>query len=330
MAVQVPMIDADGVSAALSYVDCIELMEDALRTFDRGDAVQPMRSVIQLPDGTGTLYTMPAFIAAPRSLAVKMIAVFHGNDAHGLPSHQGIVVAFDPDTGSPVLLIDAARLTAIRTASVSAVATRALARADAGVLAVLGTGVQARSHIEAIALVRAIHEVRVWGRRPERARELAGLITGSAASAGDTPAVNVVVCDSAADAVADADIICTTTSAREPVLEGAWLKPGAHINAIGASTPDARELDSATIARSRVFVDSIDAALMEPGDLLVPLGQGVTDVRGWAPIGAVLNGNAPGRRATEEITLFKSVGLAIEDAAAAAHIARRQPAPGEA
>ena len=330
MAVQVPMIDGDGVSAALSYADCIEVMENALRAFDRGDAVQPMRSVIQLPDDTGTLYTMPAFLAEPRSLAVKMISVFHGNDARGLPSHQGIVVAFDPDTGTPVLLIDAARLTAIRTASVSAVATRTLARADADVLAVLGTGVQARSHIEAIALVRTIREIRIWGRRPERARQLATLIADMGDAARDSAAVHVVVCGSAADAIAGADIICTTTSAREPVLEGAWLKPGMHINAIGASTPGAREVDSAAVAGSRVFVDSIDAALTEPGDLLVPLGEGVTDVRNWAPIGAVLNGNAPGRLAADDITLFKSVGLAIEDAAAAAHIARRQSAPGGA
>ncbi|HSJ31794.1 MAG TPA: ornithine cyclodeaminase family protein [Longimicrobiales bacterium] len=330
MAVQVPLIDADGVSAALSYADCIEVMENALRTFDRGEAVQPMRSVIQLPDDAGTLYTMPAFLAEPRSLAVKMISVFHGNDARGLPSHQGIVVAFDPDTGTPVLLIDAARLTAIRTAAVSAVATRALARDDARVLAVLGTGVQARSHIAAITLVRPIREVRIWGRRPERARRLAGLIAETAGAAGDAAAFNVVICDVAADAVAGADIICTTTSAREPVLEGAWLKPGMHINAVGASTPDAREVDSSVVARSRVFVDSIDAALMEPGDLLVPLGEDVTDVRSWAPIGAVLNGNATGRLTEDDITLFKSVGLAIEDAAAAAHIARQLPAPGEA
>jgi alanine dehydrogenase len=331
MAVQVPMIDAAGVTAALPLDACIELMENALRAYDRGAVVQPLRSVIQLPDGSGSLYTMPAFIAEPPALAVKMITIFHGNAARSLPTHQGIVVVFDPQTGTPSLLLDAARLTAIRTAAVSAVATRALARADAAVLAMLGTGVQARSHIEALALVRPIREVRVWGRSRERARQLAREIAAGTAPTGGpggSSPLEVIVCDSAADAVSDADIVCTTTSAREPMLRGEWLKRGAHINAIGASTPDAREVDSAAVAMARIFVDSIDAALTEAGDLLLPLGEGVTDAKDWSPIGAVLNGTASGRATEDDITLFKSVGLAIEDAAAAAHIARQRPASG--
>jgi alanine dehydrogenase len=322
--VQVPMIDADGISAALPLATCIELMADALRAFDRRDVVQPMRSVIQLPDGSGSLYTMPAFIAQPRALTVKMITIFHGNEGGPLPTHQGVVVVFDPRTGAPSLLLDAARLTAIRTAAVSAVATRVLAREDATVLAVLGTGVQARSHIEAMPLVRPIREVRIWGRRADGAQRLADEI----AAAGTAAAFDVVVCDSATDAVTDADIVCTTTAAREPVLQGRWLRRGVHINAVGASTANARELNSAVVARSRIFVDSIDAALTEAGDLLIPMREGMVDARDWSPIGAVLNGTAVGRATADDITLFKSVGLAIEDAAAAAHIARRRPVSG--
>lgn len=320
MALQVPMIAGADVTAALPLATCIELMADALRAFDRRDVVQPMRSVIQLPDGSGSLYTMPAFIAEPRALTVKMITIFHGNEGGPLPTHQGVVVVFDPHTGAPSLLLDAARLTAIRTAAVSAVATRALARPGAAVLAVLGTGVQARSHIEAMPLVRPIREVHVWGRSAERAQQLAR----AAAASG----LRITVYDNAAAAVADADIVCTTTSAREPVLHGKWLKPSTHINAVGASTADAREVDGSAVGRARVFVDSIDAALTEAGDLLIPMREGITHAKDWTPLGAVLNGNAVGRTSDDDITLFKSLGLAIEDAAAAAHIARQQPAPG--
>lgn len=315
MVVQVPMIDAAGVSAALPPAACIEMMENALRAFDRGDAVQPMRSVIQLPDGSGSLYTMPAFTADPRALVVKMITIFHGNHGTSLPSHQGVVVVFDTATGAPALLLDAARLTALRTAAVSAVATRALARSEASVLAVLGTGVQARSHVEAIPLVRPVREVRLWGRSIERTQQLAKDL--------ENATFRVVVCDSQEQAVSDADIICTTTSSAEPVLRGAWLTPGAHINAVGSSTKTARELDSNAVARSRIFVDSIDAALTEAGDLLLPMREGDCDPNRWTPIGSVLNATAEGRRSEDDITLFKSVGLAIEDAAAAAYIAQQ-------
>lgn len=319
--IQIPMIDAPAISAALPYPRCVELMEDALRALDRGDVRQPLRSVIHIPASSGSLYTMPAYIADPQALAVKLITIFHGNETGPLPTHQGIVVVFDPRTGRPSLLLDAARLTAIRTAAVSAVATRALATDDAAILAVLGTGVQARSHIDAIPLVRPIHEVRVWGRHRERAERLVHEMTGSAR--GGTVPLNMIVCASAEEAATGADVVCTATSASDPVLLGEWLSPGVHINAIGASTAHAREVDSATVRMSRVFVDSIDAVRTEAGDLLIPAGEGVTNAEDWTPIGAVLNGSAPGRGSATDITLFKSVGLALEDAAAAAHIARQ-------
>jgi ornithine cyclodeaminase len=314
------MIDAAAVTAALPFDACIEVMDRALRAFDRGAAIQPLRSVIQLKHGGGALYTMPAYLDDPRALAVKMISVFPGNEHRGVPTHQGVVAVFDTNTGVPVLLIDAARLTAIRTAAVTAVATRALARESARVLAVLGTGVQARSHIAALPLVRELHEVRVWGRTREHAEALADELDGEA--------LRVTVADSVEEAVSGADIVCTTTSAREPILHARWLAPGVHINAIGSSTPDAREVDSDVVARARVFVDSVDAAAVEAGDLLIPRREGLSDMTAWAPIGAVLNGGAVGRSSDDQITLFKSVGLAIEDAAAAAHIARQILADG--
>jgi alanine dehydrogenase len=325
MGERIPLLDDDEISRALPMSVCIDAMHEALRALDAGDVVLPVRSVIQLPDGAGSLYTMPAFLARPRALAVKLITIFHGNEAHGLPTHQGVVVVFDADTGRPALLLDAARLTALRTAAVTAVATRALARPDAAVLAVLGTGVQARSHIDALLRVRPIRTVRVWGRDRARAELLA------AEAAATAPGCTITACAAAADAVADADVVCTVTASPEPVLAGAWLRPGVHVNAIGASTAQTRELDSDAVAASRIFVDSRDAAAVEAGDLLIPLAEGRSGGPDtWTPIGAVLTGRAAGRTAPEEVTLFKSLGLAIEDAAAAAAVQRgwrAQPPP---
>jgi alanine dehydrogenase len=316
MTQQIPLLDADAVARRLPMGVCIDAMHDALCALEAGDVVQPVRSVIRLPDGSGSLYTMPAFLARPPALAVKLITIFPGNEASSLPTHQGLVVVFDPGTGRPVLLLDAARLTAIRTAAVSAVATRALARPDAAVLAILGTGVQARSHIDALLRVRPVREIRVWGRTPDRAARLAAEVQPLAAG------VAVHVCATAAEAVHRADIVCTVTAATAPVLAGAWLAPGAHINAVGASAPGARELDSAAVAAARIFVDSRAAAAVEAGDLLIPFAEGrIGGPESWTQLGAVLTGRAAGRANDDDTTLFKSVGLAVEDAAAAGCLA---------
>lgn len=314
MTIQVPYIDATGVAAALPAHQCIRAMQDVLRALDRGEVVQPLRSVTRLPDGSGALYTMPAFTTSPRALAVKLITIFEGNHDRGLPTHQGIVVVFDPDTGRPALLLDAARLTAIRTAAVSACATAALARPDASALAILGTGVQARSHGALLPLVRQIRRVRVWGRSPDRAHALAALLRS------EHPSIEVSACAAAEEAVADADIVCAATSAHAPILCGRWLARGVHINAIGSSTPEARELDTDAVMMARVFVDSIEAARVEAGDLLQAERERPAAAPTWTELGAVLNERAPGRQSHDEITLFKSVGLAAEDAAAAAII----------
>jgi ornithine cyclodeaminase len=313
----VPLIDAAGIDAVLPMAECIELMHEALRSLDAGEAVQPLRTVIHLPDGSGSLYTMPAFSASPRALAVKLISVFHGNDAKDLPSHQGLVVVFDVATGAPAALIDAARLTAVRTAAVSAVATRALAVPDASRLAILGAGVQARSHIAAMLAVRPFRTVRVWSRTPERATRLADSMRGDVAA-------ELMACTSAREAVIDADVICTVTSSPERVLEGAWLREGAHINAVGASTANTREIDSDAAARAHIFIDSIEGASHEAGDLLIPLREGrIAGPATWTTLGSVVSGRAAGRTRDRDITLFKSLGLAVEDAAAASVVARR-------
>ena len=319
----VQLIEAAGIDVVLSLAECVQLMDETLRALDAGETVQPLRTVLHLPDGTGSLYTMPAFTAAPRALAVKLITIWQGNDAKAMPTHQGVVVVFDPETGAPTALLDAARLTAIRTAAVTAVATRALAREDVRELAILGAGAQARPHIEAMLTVRSFQRVRIWNRTTERAARLAEALRTYFDIAIDSV-------PTAREAVTGADVVCTLTAAREPVLLGEWLAPGVHINAVGASTPFTRELDSAAVARARIFVDTVEGAEHEAGDLLIPWHEGhVAGSAEWTPLGAVLRGREPGRQSAGDITLFKSLGLAAEDAAAASVVAARtRAAPG--
>ena len=310
-------LQAEDVRRLLPMQDCIEVMEQAFAALGRGDVVQPLRTVIHRPDGVGALYVMPSFTARPAALAVKLISLFHGNHARGLPSHQGIVVVFDADTGTPAAILDAAALTATRTAAVSALATRLLARPAAEDLAILGSGVQAWSHLEAMRIVRPIRRVRVWSPDPARRQAFAE-------RAAAVHALPVEAVANARDAVTNADIICTVTSASAPVLRGDWVARGTHINAVGASTPTAREVDTEVVLRSRVIVDSLMAALSEAGDLLIPMSEGAIDESAIAAeLADLVLGSAPGRRGPDQITLFKSLGLAVEDAAAAARVLER-------
>ncbi len=308
------VIGHEDVIRLLPVRECIDLMADALAGLTRGAAFQPLRSVIHLSDGTGSLYTMPASIASPAAIAVKMVTVLPRNRRLGLETHQGVVVLFGVETGEPLAVIDAGAITAVRTAAVSALATQVLAREDANDLAVIGTGVQARTHVAAIGMVRAVRRVRAWSPTPERLRSF----VNDAASLVEAP---VEAATSAREAVRGADIICCVTSARSPVVEGAWVAPGAHVNAVGASTPDARELDTALIARARVYVDRRESALAEAGDVLLPIAEGsvgVEHIRG--ELGEVLTGGVAGRESPDDITVFKSLGLAVEDVAAAHHV----------
>ncbi len=300
--------------ALLPMRECIDVVATVLEAVARGDVVLPLRQQLVLPDGSGRLVTMPAFTTAPAALGLKVITVFPGNEASDVDSHQGAVLLFEPEHGRLLAIMDASSITAIRTAAASAVATRLLARADASELALLGSGVQARTHLEAMLCVRPIRRVRVWSRTPAHAQACARQMA-------ERHGIPVEALPSARAAVQGADVVCTVTSAREPVLEGEWLAPGAHVNAVGSSTRTHRELAADAVRRARLYVDRRESTLAESGDFLLAKADGaVGDDHIVGEIGEVLLGKVEGRRSPDEITLFKSLGLAVEDLAAAWHV----------
>ena len=301
--------------------ECVDVMAEALATLDRGEGVNPLRTALFLPDRSGLLGMMPAYLASPPALGIKAVSVFPGNHGTQFDSHQGVVLLFEPTHGRLLAVVDASEITAIRTAAVSGLATRLLARERAGDLAILGSGVQARTHLEAMAAVRSLDRVRVWSRTRAHAERFA-----ERASLAVTTEIEVV--DSVEAAVSGADLVCTTTSSSEPVLEGDWLAPGVHVNAVGSSIAAARELDSAAMVRGRLFVDRRESTLNEAGDFLIPKREGVLDDSAIvAELGELLGG-AEGRRSETEITIFKSLGLGVEDLAAAEHVYRQAVAQG--
>ncbi len=306
----------------LPIADCIAVMERAFRTVASGGFAQPQRLIAWLPDRRGAIGTMPAFLAEPDAVGAKVITVFPGNRAEGLESHQGSVLLHETKTGRPLAIAHAGAVTAIRTAAVSALATRILSNPSAARLALLGSGTQARTHLEAIRAVREIAHVKVWSRTPEHAREFArteSLRHGIPIEASDSPR----------EAVRDSQIVCTLTAATAPVLEGAWLEPGMHVNAVGSSVPPFRELDTEAVKRARVFVDNRDCVLNEADDLRAPLGEGaIADDHILADLAQLAAGLAPGRASPQEITLFKSVGMAVEDIAATRELYRRAVSQG--
>lgn len=308
--------------------ECIDVMADAFRALARGDALLPLRQVVRLPGSPNLLALMPSQVGANDrtrhrpALGAKVITVFPGNDATPYDSHMGVVLLFDDELGRLLAIMDASTITAIRTAAVSGLATRLLARPDAGDLAILGAGVQAMTHLDAMRCARTLRRVRVWSRSAERARRFA-------ARALERHGVTIEVHESAQAAVDGADVVCTVTASREPVLRGAWLAEGAHVNAVGAALPTARELDSEAVRRSLLFVDRRESALAEAGDVLIPQAEGVIGaghIRG--ELGEVLMGAVAGRERASDITLFKSLGLAIEDVTAARHIYEKGVALG--
>jgi ornithine cyclodeaminase/alanine dehydrogenase-like protein (mu-crystallin family) len=299
------------VRAVLSMEDLIAAMETALDQFSGGGVRQPLRSVVEVGAGHAFYGVMPAYIARPPALGTKLVSVYHSNAARGLPSHLATIVLLDPETGELQALMDGRYITEARTAAVSAASAKHLARPDARVLAVLGSGVQARSHIEALTRVRKFDELRVWGRDPGHVRALLdGLPPGGPP--------RVVAAASAEEAAAGADVIALVTASREPVLTRAAVRDGAHICAVGACRPDQREMDTALVRDARVFVDSRAGALAEAGDLVIPIREGAIDAAHIAgELGDVFGGRMPGRRSAAEITIFKSLGMAVEDVAAA-------------
>jgi ornithine cyclodeaminase len=306
----------DEVVHLLPMAACVDLMAEALSELARGNAHQPLRTVFRPPGAAGLLALMPAYRAGPDpAFGVKTIGVFPGNPAQGMDAHQGSVMLFDGGTGELRAVMNASAITAIRTAAVSAVATRVLAREDAGDLAILGSSVQARSHLEAMALVRPLRRVRVASRRRERAREFARELKAPC------PIEAVATADMA---VRGADLVVTVTSASDPVVRREWIGAGTHVNAVGASLPDRREIDGATMAAARLFVDRRESTRNEAGDYRLALREGaIAEGHIQAELGEVLIAAAPGRRTPDEITLFKSLGLAVEDLWAADHVYRR-------
>jgi ornithine cyclodeaminase len=304
------------VERLLPMEECIEVMSDALAGLARGELYQPLRSVVRPPGAAAFYGLMPGYRAGEHSaFALKAVVIVPGNPSRGLDAHQGAVLLSNGETGELDAVLDASAFTAIRTAAVSAVATRALARDDARTLAIIGAGVQARAHLEAMGHVRPFERAFVWSRTPEHAR---GLAKGAVASFPVEPV------DSADAAVREADVIVTVTSSPEPVLRHEWIGEGTHINAVGASIPTSRELDTATVAAATLFVDRRESTENESGDYLVPLREqaiGAEHIR--AELGEVLIGAHAGRTSANEITIFKSLGLAIEDLAAAEFVVRR-------
>lgn len=306
--------------------DCEPVMARVLRARGRGEAVSPLRQVTWLPEGLGAMAWMPADLTSEQVLGGKLLTVYPENARTPYESHQGAVLLFERVHGRLLAIVDASAVTAIRTAAVSAVATRALARPEAAIVTIVGTGTQARLHARAMCDVRPIREVRIWGRSAARARALCqrlaretGPETGTREPEASAP--SWVVAGNLRDAVAGSDIVCTTTASREPILEGAWLPEGCHVNAVGAAVPGFREWDRAAIRRARVIVDARESALAEADEIRQMAGDEAGRMRYVAgELGEVLSGTVGGRSTAREITFFKSLGLAVEDVAAAAYV----------
>ena len=293
-------LNEDQVRQHLRMADLIPAMEKALIEFSAGKVTQPVRSVIKVDvaAATGFLGLMPAL--TPDGLGLKAVTFYPSNAQRGIPTHMATIFLVDPETGTPLAIMDGRLITEMRTAAVSAAATKLLASPDAKILAILGSGVQARSHVEALQLVRRFEKVRVWSPTKEHAEQFAKEIGGKAMSAEE--------------AVRGADVIVTATNSKTPVLEGSWLKSGCHVNAIGACRPDWRELDDDAMSKV-VFVDSREGALKESGDVILS-GSKI-----YAEIGEALGGKIPSQ--ASETTIFKSLGMAVEDIAAASLVYRK-------
>jgi ornithine cyclodeaminase/alanine dehydrogenase-like protein (mu-crystallin family) len=311
------------VERLLPMAECVEVMAEALAALSGGQMHQPLRMVVRPPEAIGLMGLMPAYRSGERALyGLKAVCVFPGNTAKGKDAHQGSVMLFSAETGELLALLNASAITAIRTGAVSAVATRLLARDGAGDVAILGAGVQARAHLAAMACVRPIRRVRVASRSAEHPRRFAEDL------APHYP-FPIEPAESAEAAVRGADLIVTATTATEPILRREWIAPGAHINAVGSSIPTTREVDTATIAAAGLFVDRRESTLNESGDYLFAMREGAIGpehIR--AEVGELLLGRHPGRTSPEQITLFKSLGLAVEDLAAANHVYRQALAQG--
>jgi ornithine cyclodeaminase/alanine dehydrogenase-like protein (mu-crystallin family) len=303
-------IDREEVARRLTYEVCIPIIRRAMIRFSKRETKQLLRSIIPLSEGR-LFGVMPGAMGANGPFGAKLISVFQENSARGMQSHQGLVILFDPETGAPVCAVHGGEITAIRTAAASAVATDALARQDARRLALLGYGEQAETHARAIHKIRNLESVIVWGRSRERARAFAERMRAELA-------VPVVTAGLVREAVSEADIVCTVTSATEPILKGEWVRPGTHLNLVGSGYAGPTEVDDDLVVRSRFIVDSREGVLEQGGEFLRAKEAGlIGDEHIVAEIGQVLAGEIEGRRSAEEITVYKSLGHIVQDLASA-------------
>jgi ornithine cyclodeaminase/alanine dehydrogenase-like protein (mu-crystallin family) len=310
------------VRQLLPMAECIDLMRGTMIAVSEGRTVLPLRSVMRMPGDRGMLGNMPGYLADPECFGVKLVSMVPRNKPPEYPSHLGLVMLFEAEHGQPVALLDAVSITSIRTAAASGLATRLLARPEAGDLAILGAGEQARSHLEAMLAVRRLRRIRLWARDRDKAAAFA-------AAEGARYRVDIEIASDVRAAIEGADLVCTVTKARDPILLGEWLEPGAHLNVVGSSIAAAAEIDTPALARSRVFVDRRESTVNEGGEYLRALAAGaITAAHILGEIGEVAKGSVPGRTAADQITLYKSLGVAPQDLAAAHHALAKARAAG--
>jgi len=314
---ELAIFDAEDVRALLDYPSCIAVVREAMKALSSGETRQLLRTMIHMGEGR-TFGLMPGALSDRGMFGAKLISVFAEPDNPGVRRHRGVVTLFEPIEGRPVCVADAEEITHIRTAAATAVATEALAREDAKVLLLMGTGGQVHSHLEALPLVRRFDRILIWGRDPARI---------AAVVAAWRDRLPVEAAPDAQIAAGEADVICTLTGARQPILLGEWLRPGTHVNLVGSSGPGPVEVDNALVVASRFIADSKASARDAAAEFLVAKAAGlVEDDHIVAEIGEVLLGRVPGRRDAGEITVYKSLGHAVQDLAAAAHIYEAQGA----
>ena len=318
MPIRFRLLTEEDVKAVLTMDDLIATMTSALQRFSTGGVVQPVRSVVTVNEHA-FFGVMPAYVrgTSDASLGAKLVTVFESNTARGLPTHLASIALLDPDTGALRALLDGRFITESRTGAVSAVTSRLLARQDASSLAIIGSGVQARSHLEALSRVHQLRQVTVWSPNKEHRDHFVDWCQTRVRHVSDTSLTPVKAVDHAGEAVVGADLIVLATSSPTPVLENNWVKPGAHVMSVGACRPNQREMDPALVKRGRLFVDSRAAALVESGDVVLGIHEGrFTADHIIAEIGELVAGGV-GRRTENDVTIFKSLGLAVEDVTAA-------------
>ncbi len=300
-------INKETIASLLPMHECISVMEQTFRSLASGNCIQPLRPNMPLPDKTGLLAIMPAYAGDIDVMGIKAISVFPQNKEFGFSSHQGMVLLFETKNGKLLCMADADEITAIRTPAASAVATNLLARKEAETLSIIGSGLQAERHIEAMMLIRKIKKITIWSRNETNSKVLAEEVSANYK-------IDINIAKNPEEAVRDMDIICTVTSSADPLVKGEWVSKGTHINAVGSSTPVARELDTVAILKSKLFTDCYESLFKEAGDFIIPKNEGAIDdshVKG--EIGELLLGKKEGRTNDNDITVFKSLGLAVED-----------------